>query len=263
MESTFAHLMSPMMLAFAKPLNGGPHPGPWKATSGGSSHDITAQISIPLTGDNDRVEALRLGATIVSLMRLRCDPAITMVAFSSLPFDSLKNLPDTTAPVVPLEVYPRFIPLMNAGGEKASQTIGWVKSHFETAIELRSKHQEFRVASAALDAAQFIQNDALALISLWGALEALFSPSTSELKFRVSALIAAYLHKPGIARLEAQRNIAKLYDKRSSAAHGKPRHVQDDLVASFILLRSCIMKMILEREVPTKEKLERLLFGDE
>lgn len=33
-EGTFAHLMSPILLAFAKPTNGGPHPGPWKAVAG-------------------------------------------------------------------------------------------------------------------------------------------------------------------------------------------------------------------------------------
>lgn len=262
-ESTFAHLMSPMLLAFAAPLNGGPHPGPWKSIAGSSGHDIRAQISIPLTAGEDKADCLNIGAIIVSLMRLRCDPAITMIAISNLPFSSLKDLPDSFAPVVPVEVSPRFFPLMNAEGEKASDTIGWVATHFETALSLRATRQEFQIASAALDSAQFIPNDALALISLWGALEALFSPSKAELRFRVSALIAAYLHKPGTVRLEAQKRIAKLYDKRSAAAHGQPRHVPDDLVASFELLRSCLMKMIIDGEVPSKEQLESRLFGVE
>lgn len=262
-ESTFAHLMSPMLLAFAKPMNGGPHPGPWKTIAGSSGFDITAQISIPLTAGKDRADCLIIATIIVSLIRLRCDPAITMTAISNLPFASLKDVSDTAVPVLPMETRPRSFPLMNAGGEKASETIGWVSTHFETVSELRANHQEFQVAAAALDSAQFIPNDALALISLWGALEALFSPSNAELKFRVSALIAVYLYKPGPGRLDAQKRIAKLYDKRSAAAHGTPRHVPDDLVASFELLRLCLMKMIVEGEVPSKERLESQLFGAE
>jgi len=260
-EGTFAHLMSPMLLAFAKPMDGGPHPGPWKSITSTDGHDISAQISIPIAAGKDEADCVHIGAIIVALMRLRCDPAIAMVAFSKLPFASLKFFAGSTAPVVPLEVTPRSFPLMNARGEKASDTIGWVASNFETTVALRAKHQEFRVASAALDSAQFISNDALALISLWGALEALFSPSKAELRFRVSALIAAYLNEPGPGRLEAQKRIAVLYDKRSAAAHGQPRHVADDLVASFELLRSCLMKMIVEGTVPTKDQLENRLFG--
>lgn len=260
-QSTFAHLMSPMILAFARPSDGGHHPGPWKSISGGSGTDITAQIAIPLSAGSTEAECLTLGVNIVSLLRLRCDPAITLTAASRLPFNELKNAPDGNVPVLPLETRPRHFPLQNSEHDKTGEPMDWVTSKFETVLKLRLAHQEFQVASAALDTAQFIPNEALALISLWGALEALFSPSTSELKFRVSALIAAYLHEPGHERAEAQKQIAALYDKRSAAAHGKPRHVPDDLVASFNLLRSCLMKMISEGHVPTKDELQNRLFG--
>ncbi|TCB60181.1 hypothetical protein E0J20_09310 [Rhizobium leguminosarum bv. viciae] len=260
-ESTFAHLMSPMMLAFARPSNGGHHPGPWKSILGGSGTDITAQIKIPISAAANEGACLNIGSTIVSLLRLRCDPAITMTALSRMPFEKLKEASNGSVPVLPLETTPRHFPLQNEGGQKAGATISWVASRLETVLTLRSTRQDFQIASAALDGAQFIQNDALALISLWGALEALFSPSTGELRFRVSALIAAYLHEPGQERADAQKRIALLYDKRSAAAHGKPRHVPDDLVASFNLLRSCLMKMISEGSVPTKEQLEGRLFG--
>ncbi|MGR9231953.1 hypothetical protein ACU8NU_10350 [Rhizobium leguminosarum] len=261
-ESTFAHLMSPMVLAFAKPLDGGPHPGPWKPVLGGSGADITAQIRIPLSAGADEGACLVTGSIIVSLLRLRCDPSIVMTAASRIPFEKLKDAPDGTVPVLALETRPRHFSLRNSDDEKTDGTgIEWVASKFETVMKLRSAHQEFHIASSALDAGQFIPNDALALISLWGALEALFSPSTSELKFRVSALIAAYLHDPGQERAEAQKRIAALYDKRSAAAHGKPRHVPDDLVASFNLLRSCLMKMINEGGVPMKDELQNRLFG--
>jgi|SRR5712691_1739992 len=76
---------------------------------------------------------------------------------------------------------------------------------------------EFALAVDALSSGQFVRSSALILDSLWGALEALFSPSTTELKFRVSSLIAAFLEPFGNSRGLQQKQIAKLYDKRSAA----------------------------------------------
>ena len=99
------------------------------------------------------------------------------------------------------------------------------------------------------------------MVSIWGALEALFSPSTTELKFRVSALIAAFLEPPGMERAKLQKEIAKLYDKRSAAAHGKPKHEPEDLLSSFNLLRRVLIAIIASGKVPSKNDLEGMLFG--
>jgi hypothetical protein len=136
-----------------------------------------------------------------------------------------------------------------------------VGERWEVTHRLSLSNAEFSLAADAMDSGQFVQSTALTLVSLWGALEALFSPSTSELKFRVSALIAAYLEPPGKARLDLQREVAKLYDKRSAAAHGKPKHTAADLLATFQLLRRVLLSMIDAGTVPTKSDLEERLFG--
>jgi hypothetical protein len=137
----------------------------------------------------------------------------------------------------------------------------WVQENWKVAHKLYSSSTEFRLAADSLDSGQFVPNHALTLVSLWASLEAIFSPSTSELKFRVSALIAAYLEPPGMKRLELQKQVASLYDLRSAAAHGKPRHEPDHLLKSFELIRKVLLRMIHEASVPTKETLERRLFG--
>lgn len=71
----------------------------------------------------------------------------------------------------------------------------------------------------------------------------------------------AYLEPPGQTRHDLQRSVAKLYDKRSAAAHGKPQHEQEDLLASFTLLGRILQKILDDRAVPSKELLERQLFG--
>jgi hypothetical protein len=42
LEKTYAHMMSPMTLAFAPAPINGLHPPPWKAARGGFGQDITA-----------------------------------------------------------------------------------------------------------------------------------------------------------------------------------------------------------------------------
>lgn len=101
----------------------------------------------------------------------------------------------------------------------------------------------------------------MVLVSLWGALEALFSPRTAELRFRVSALIAAYLEPPGQARIELQASVAKQYDKGSAAAHSRPKYGGDDMLATFVLMRRVLLKIIETGQVPSKDRLNEMLLG--
>ena len=105
-----------------------------------------------------------------------------------------------------------------------------------------------------------IPHHALTLVSLWGALEALFSPSTSELRFRVSILIASYIHPPGQQRADMQKEVFDLYDKRSAAAHGKPEHNVDRLMQTFNILQRVLMRMIGEKEVHRATNAETSVF---
>jgi hypothetical protein len=109
---------------------------------------------------------------------------------------------------------------------------------------------------------QYVHRRALTLVALWAALEAMFSPSTSELRFRVSSLIAAYLEPPGPSRRTRARDISKLYDKRSSAAHGKPDPDTAHLIATFNLVREVLLKILDDRRLPNKDELESLLYGE-
>jgi hypothetical protein len=52
-----------------------------------------------------------------------------------------------------------------------------------------NKSSEFNLAFQAFDQSAFARDPTLALLLLWSAIEALFSPGYSELRFRVSANI--------------------------------------------------------------------------
>jgi len=74
-------------------------------------------------------------------------------------------------------------------------------------------------------------------------------------------MIAAFLTPPGDARQERQKEIAKLYDKRSAAAHGKPKHSEQHLLDTFNLVREVLIKIIDRGSVPTADELDKMLFG--
>jgi hypothetical protein len=261
LRKTYAHLMAPFMMAFKPAPPGRHHPAPWKAARGGFSFDVTADLTIPGALEPTYGGKVALAKTIVFLLRLGVNPAATVPVLSNHPFAELANVPDNQAELIPLEIQYRYFPLMVDCGMATKDSAEWVRSRWQTTHRLIGESAEFALAADAISTGQFVNSSALTLVSLWGALEALFSPSTTELKFRVSSLIAAFLEPFGNSRRILQGQIAKLYDKRSAAAHGKPKHDEEDLLGSFALLRRVLISIIGNEKVPSREDLEDLLFG--
>ncbi|MBK7848095.1 MAG: hypothetical protein IPJ73_13430 [Zoogloea sp.] len=261
LRKTYAHLMAHFVMAFKPAPPGGFHPAPWKPATGGFTFDVSAELLVPAHLEKKFGSTVSVAKTVVFLLRLWVNPATTLPVFSNFPFAALPNTPDNQARLLPFEVQDRHFPLGVVGGRATPDALAWVKEHWAITQKLFQHNAEFALAVEAIDTGQFVQSTALALVSIWGALEALFSPSTTELKFRVSALIAAFLEPPGIERAKLQKEIAKLYDKRSAAAHGKPKHEPEDLLSSFNLLRRVLIAIITSGKVPSKNDLEGMLFG--
>jgi hypothetical protein len=261
LRQTYAHLFAPFMLAF-KPAPPGRHnPGPWKAASGGFSCNVNAELLIPADIEGRFESKIGVARTLVFLLRLGVNPAITLPVFSNYPFSTLPKVPDNHAKLFPFEIQRRYFPLGVVEGRVKAASVEWIKERWQVTHHLLAQSAEFTLAVEALDAGQFLHDQALTIVSLWCGLEALFSPSTSELKFRVSSLISAFLEPPGVNRANRQKEISKLYDKRSAAAHGKPRHEPEHLLQTFNLVREVLIRIIDNGQVPTKDELEGMLFG--
>ncbi|PAQ08139.1 HEPN domain-containing protein [Mesorhizobium temperatum] len=261
LERTYAYVMAPVILAFAPAEKGKPHPAPWRYSRSSDGDEITAQLYIPASAASSHPARLRMAWTALFLLRLWVSPTVRMLVSANLPFPAIAHAPDEVANIIQLDKRPWTFPLQLVDESKVLESINWAVENFDTALRLTSESEEFRLAVYALDSGQFSESSTLALVSIWGALEAIFSPSTSELRFRVSALIAAYLYPPGVERMEQQKRIASLYDKRSAAVHGKPKHESDDLLITFELVRKVLIKFIRDGKVPTKADLEARLFG--
>jgi hypothetical protein len=262
---TFAHLMSSHTMAFNPPESpGAHHPAPWKATSQFESFDIHTELLIPASYKPPvGLSHYDVARTITIMMRLFCDARIRFLVESTHSLSVISTVPDKEMLIVPIEASRQFVELELAGQDAVSSAgrLYWVHNNWQNAVHLMASHADFRLAMEAFEMSTFIPHHALTLVSLWGALEALFSPSTSELRFRVSILIASYIYPPGQQRAEMQKEIFELYDKRSAAAHGKPKHNTDHLMQTFNILQLVLMRMIGENEVPSKTALNNMLLG--
>ena len=262
LRKTYGHLMAPFTMAFKRPAEyDQPHPGPWKSLGDGFAFDIEAELKIPASLGSGKHGQMEIGRAILFLLRLGIHPSIRLPVFANFPLSMVAELPARETWLRPYDFEPRYFPLDSDCETFGCAQAEWIKDRWQTVLRLCREDAAFALATEAIDRGQFIQTTALALVSLWAALEALFSPSTAELKFRVSALIAAYLEPPGDARLTLQHEVAKLYDKRSAAAHGKPNHENEHLIDTFNLLARVLRQMIDRGAVPKKEDLDRALFG--
>ncbi|OLL33527.1 hypothetical protein BTH42_00590 [Burkholderia sp. SRS-W-2-2016] len=263
LRRTYAHLMSSYTMAFRPPeAPGKHHPAPWKATTRHDGFDVRTELFIPgdytPPGDMTPYDVAR---TLTSVLRLCVNPTIRFLVQSSHSLSEVASIPDREIQLTPVESTQQYIQLALIRTEPVIGPLGWVGKYWSNAVSLMATHADFRLAMEAFELSTFVPHHALTLVSLWGALEALFSPSTSELRFRVSVLIASYIHPPGGERLALQREIFDLYDKRSAAAHGKPKHNTSHLVQTFNILQRVLVRMIEENEVPSRTALNNMLLG--
>lgn len=262
---TYAHLMSSHTMAFSPPAQPRMHhPAPWKATSQYESFDIHTELLIPATyKPPGGLSAYDVARVITCMMRLFCNPQIRFLVRSDRSLSTVAETPNEKIIIEPVESSRQFIELelQKQDPDSSADRLYWVRNNWKNAVHLMATHADFKLAMDAFEMSTFIPHHALTLVSLWGALEALFSPSTSELRFRVSILIASYVHPPGQARSDLQKEIFDLYDKRSAAAHGKPKHNIDHLMQTFNILQPVLMRMISDREVPSKVALNNMLLG--
>ncbi|PYI92551.1 MAG: hypothetical protein DME97_09545 [Verrucomicrobia bacterium] len=266
LRPTFAHLMAPFLLAFAPARQGCAHPAPWKAATGGLGWDIHAEIEIPHISGASLDDRLTFVRTVLALIRLWACPSILAPVVSTIRFATAANAPDNAAHFLPFEVEPMHMRLKSASDCCLShESLGWITTALPKTVVLVDRHPELDMAMVALDRSQFVREPALILMSLWAALEAIFSPDkAAELKFRVAARIASYLEPAGAGRLELYKKVRKLYDARSAAAHGSSKLKPEfSLIETYSVLRRAFILIIDRNHFPTQQELEALIFSPE
>lgn len=197
---------------------------------------------------------------IASLLRLLEYPYLSVPVVSSESFHEIPNS-DKLPVLEPFEIEGRRIqPSPSSECVIGESQLTWVADNWQAVGKLLSDNPKFHSAFKAFDSVSFKARESSSMLALWGGLEQLFAPSTGELRFRVSALLASYLEPPGASRIKCYKRILKLYNERSQAAHTTKNIESGPLMETFVLMRNALMKMIVEGKTPTQNDLESLLF---
>lgn len=263
-RKTYAHLFSANMMAFAPPGPKGYHPAPWKAAKGGFGYDICAEIRAPeRTSLGESFDARETIWWIAALLRLACFPYLSVPVISTHSFSEIAKS-DQQPTLTPFETEGRiFGPADTGSNVLDTEEVAWVKGKWVTAGHLLNRNPKFSSALKAFDLATLRGRASSSLLAMWGGLEQIFAPSTAELRFRVAALLASYLEPHGTARLELYKEILKLYNARSIAAHTAEETEPGPLVQTYVIMRNVLVRMIDANKVPTQADLESALFcGD-
>jgi len=263
LTQTYAHMMAHFMMAYSPAEPGQAHPAPWSAVNGGAfSFDIYVQLEVPastLVGLD--LDASYIAWWITGMLRLRIGPLFIVPVIGEQTFTEAK-VNHNKARFYPVETYNQILVLdANARQSISEVDLAWTTKYWLAASRLYRDNDAFRLLFEAIDQSMFARHRSLALLSLWGGLEAVFSPDKAELKYRISSSIASFLEAPGIPRMNAQKAISKLYDSRSAAAHGREDKKGDSLQETYALARRALLKMIENNRVPTHVELEAKLFG--
>jgi len=260
---TFAHLMASFLMAFAPAEPGKPHPAPWRAASGGFGFDITVEVCIPEDFDTkESFDRINIAWWFVALLRLRAAHTVICPVLSDTPFASAAHC-DHEPKFMPMEIDPNRLQLAIKPSILLEGDLNWIREHWRPAGSLMRSSKAFSTLFQACDQSLFTRNPSLALLLLWGGLETIFSPARSELRFRISANMAAYLEPPSDRRVSLQRQIAKLYDARSAAAHTTTSDEPEALQRTYALVKSILCRIIEDDHVPTRDDLNNRLLGGE
>ena len=262
-SQTYAHLMAPFMMAYSPAEPGRPHPAPWSAVGGGGlSFDIFVQLEVPASALLGlELDPQFIAWWITGMLRLRLGPAFIVPVIGEQSFADAK-INHGHAKFFPIETPTHVLTLdPNARRSITEVDLAWTSKYWLSASRLYHDNDAFRLLFEAVDQCMFARHRNLALVWLWAGLESVFSPDKAELKYRISSAIASYLEYPGIPRMNAQKAIAKLYDSRSAAAHGREDKKSDSLQDTYTVARKSLLKMIESNRVPTHVELEAKLFG--
>jgi hypothetical protein len=254
--------MAPFMMAFSPAEPGRHHPAPWSAVSGGLSFDIHVQLEVPYKA----IAALSLPPEFVpwwitALLRLRIAPVFVVPVVGEQSFEEAKEHHDK-ARYYPIETNSKVLSMTTETRSTITELdAAWVAKHWVEASHLFNQREALQMLFESVDQSMFARHRDLALLWLWGGLEALFSSDKMELKYRISTAIASFLEPAGLSRMTAQKRIAKLYDSRSAAAHGREDKQKDSLQQTYNVARRVVIKIIEDNRVPTNAELEAKLFG--
>ncbi|HEX6978277.1 MAG TPA: hypothetical protein VF342_03170 [Alphaproteobacteria bacterium] len=254
-RETFAHVMAPYLMAFAKPKKrGAPHPSPWKAARGGLGFDITVEVALAQSSRPTGLDRLNTLWWVLALLRLKTGaplrmPVVSDIAFAAIPSSSVE--PNLWT----IEMPPRqFRTIRHPPKEILTEHLEWVRDTLVAGAPLLDD-AGFNRAFQTFDSAIWAHSPGSAVIMAWASLETLFRPGRRQITKTLASCIAAFLYPAGPERDRAYQWIERLYEARGNAAHAAQVPEAQQLLDSFELARRSLSKCLDSRSLPEAEEL--------
>ncbi len=252
LEPTFAHVMSPFVMAFEEAEQGRPHAGPWKSAAGGEAVDIHVQATLDETvtvGGFDRLNSIWF---LASLLRLKVSVAIRVPVLSDTAFSAV---PSGKEPVLwPIEFRRSKSSVALGCTDFNPEEVTWITRNIENGAELM-RGEGFSLAMRTLDEAWFMPNAGSKMLLLWSAIETLFRPGRQDTTKVLSKMIATYLTDDPKARDREYQNIKELYGARGEMIHAARLPTEAAVQHTAHIARSVFVRTIENRSVPEGERL--------
>lgn len=254
-RKTFAHVMAPYLMAFAKPEHkGAPHPAPWKAAHGGLGFNITIEVELAKNVRPTNFDRLNTLWWIVALLRLRSAAPIRMPVVSDIAFATVPAM-EIEPNLWTLDMSPtQFLTVKDPPQTIEEADLCWVRDHFLQSARLMDE-EPFNRAFQTFDGAVWAHSPGAAIVMLWASLETVFRPGRQDITRKLSAALATYLYPCKGKRGKAFQEMRKLYEARGGTAHAAKTPENEELLATFGIARRVFSRCIEERGLPDTSAL--------
>ena len=258
LRQTYAHVMSPYILAFKRPESRGQHhPAPWKSARGGVFVDVEIEVALDEGTRPTGFDRLNTLWWVVALLRLSTGATLRMPVVSDASFADVAT--STVEPDLwPIEMLPSQIPTVSAPPQDINEdSLLWLRGAFVSGATLM-RDALFGRAFQTLDGAIWAHSPGSAIVTVWAALETLVRPGRTDIGKRLAMSVAALLEPPGTERDRLFQRAKGLYEARGSSAHASQSPEVEQLVSSFDIARRSFMASIDSHTVPDSTQLQEM-----
>ena len=257
LRRTYAHVMSPFILAFRKPERpGSHHPAPWKPARGGTFMDVEIEVALDQDTRPTGFDRLNTLWWTLALLRLSTGAKLRMPVISDTSFSNVTE--SSVEPILrPIETLPRqIITVPYPPDVIEEECLVWVRDSFVPGSVLMND-EAFGHAFQAFDNVIWAHSAGSAIVVIWAALETLIRPGRQQITKRLSSSLATLVEPPGADRDRLFQRLTTLYEARGSSAHASRSPEAEQLLSSFDIARRSFIACIHNREVPNAATLHQ------
>lgn len=205
--------------------------------------------------------AFNISWWIVSAIRAKTGLDLLVPAVADCSWSTIAGIQPGSCNAQLLEDVPRARRLASSR-PLSEEDVAWVARNLFSFAGLLETPR-FRLAVECLTTHNQEASLRMATASLWAGVEALFEVST-ELRFRLAILIAAFLENRGPERIQRYRSVKRLYDFRSKVVHGAAvtdKAIEDHCRDAREVLSALVCKMTEMGSIPEGETWDEILLG--